>query len=256
MALIQSVDRALRILFTVAGRPDGVGVRELARLNELTPPTTQNLLKTLQQHGMVRFDPANRRYCLGAGAMQLSGGQEQLSNLQQQLHQALVGHVQRTGAPAVAATFRDGDVLLIDAVKDLNSATPFRPQIVQAPHIMGAGLAVLAQLDAPTREAWSRRMEADELASVPLDRVWLAGVLTLAGQDPDHAVLRLPLPRYASVALGLPVLGAPGGIPLGIGTSWSAAEDSPERRASLRASLRLAIVSIGVGASTPFEPIG
>lgn len=68
---IQSVDRAARILKTLASGPRRLGVSELADRLGMTRPTVHGLLQTLQAHGLVEQDRDSDKYQLGAGLLQL-----------------------------------------------------------------------------------------------------------------------------------------------------------------------------------------
>ncbi len=63
--MIQSVDRAMKLMYLIAEHKNGIGVRELARLTDLKVSTAQNLLKTLVASGVLHTDPVSRRYGLG-----------------------------------------------------------------------------------------------------------------------------------------------------------------------------------------------
>lgn len=70
--MVQSVERALDLMLAVAGKEEGLGVRELARLTGLKAPTAQNLLKTLAARGMLQFDDVTRTYRVGHTALVLA----------------------------------------------------------------------------------------------------------------------------------------------------------------------------------------
>ena len=59
--MIQSVDRALKLLAIIASHKDWIGVREIARMAGLKASTCQNFLKTLQANGFLEFNAATRR---------------------------------------------------------------------------------------------------------------------------------------------------------------------------------------------------
>src|SRR5436309_54072 len=65
--IIQSVDRAARILEALAGGPRRLGVSELADRLGLSRPTVHGLLQTLQAHGFVEQDRDPDKYQPGAG---------------------------------------------------------------------------------------------------------------------------------------------------------------------------------------------
>ena len=70
--MIQSVDRALRILETLAERPGRLGVTELSERLGLAKGTVHGLLRTLQAHGLVEQHADSDKYQLGPELLQLS----------------------------------------------------------------------------------------------------------------------------------------------------------------------------------------
>ncbi len=78
---IQSVDRAARILTTLASGPRRLGVTELARRLDLAVPTVHGLLRTLQAHGFVEQDRDSDKYQLGPGLLQLGTSYLDLNEL-------------------------------------------------------------------------------------------------------------------------------------------------------------------------------
>ena len=79
--MIQSVDRAARILEALASGPRRLGVSELADRLGLTRPTVHGLLQTLQAHGFVEQDRDSDKYQLGAGLLQLGNSYLDLNEL-------------------------------------------------------------------------------------------------------------------------------------------------------------------------------
>src|SRR6478752_7776940 len=79
--MIQSVDRAIRILKALAGGPGRLGVSELSERLGLAKGTVHGLLRTLQAHGLVEQDPDSDKYQLGPQLLQLSNRYLDLSEL-------------------------------------------------------------------------------------------------------------------------------------------------------------------------------
>jgi DNA-binding IclR family transcriptional regulator len=69
--VIQSVDRAARILHELGSGSPSLGVTELSSRLGLAKPTVHGLLRTLEQCGLVSQDIATGRYALGPGVLQL-----------------------------------------------------------------------------------------------------------------------------------------------------------------------------------------
>ncbi len=68
---VQSVERALQLLETLATTPEGLGVSALGQATGLAPATIHRLLATLVARGYARQDPDTRRYGLGSGLIRL-----------------------------------------------------------------------------------------------------------------------------------------------------------------------------------------
>jgi DNA-binding IclR family transcriptional regulator len=69
--VIQSVDRAARILHELGSGTPTLGVTELGARLGLAKPTVHGLLRTLEQGGLVSQDVATGRYSLGPRVLQL-----------------------------------------------------------------------------------------------------------------------------------------------------------------------------------------
>ncbi|WP_051341173.1 IclR family transcriptional regulator domain-containing protein [Azospirillum halopraeferens] len=65
---VQSLQRALAILQTLANSHDGLTLTELSQTVGLAPSTTHRLLTTLQQQQFARFDPIGNVWQVGVGA--------------------------------------------------------------------------------------------------------------------------------------------------------------------------------------------
>src|SRR5438874_53470 len=70
--MIQSVDRAARILKALAGGPGRLGVSELSSRLGLAKGTVHGLLRTLQDHGLVEQHADSDKYQLGPALLELS----------------------------------------------------------------------------------------------------------------------------------------------------------------------------------------
>ena len=79
--MIQSVDRAIRILKALAAGPGRLGVSELSERLGLAKGTVHGLLRTLQDHGLVEQHRDSDKYQLGPQLLQLSNRYLDLSEL-------------------------------------------------------------------------------------------------------------------------------------------------------------------------------
>ena len=69
--LIQSLDRGLSILDTLASQDEPVAITELARRMALDSSTVYRLLSTLRAHGYAKQGSGDKRYDLGPKALEL-----------------------------------------------------------------------------------------------------------------------------------------------------------------------------------------
>src|SRR5438046_9281054 len=114
--MIQSVDRAVRILKALAGGPGRLGVSELSDRLGLAKGTVHGLLRTLQAHGLVEQHPASDKYQLGPQLLQLSTRYLDLSELRSRSlahSDALAG---RADEALRVGAFHGGGLLLVHHV--------------------------------------------------------------------------------------------------------------------------------------------
>src|SRR5436305_641253 len=69
--MIQSVERAARILAVLGSGTPRLGVTEIAERVGLAKPTVHGLLRTLEKHDLVAQDPDTGKYSLGPGVVSL-----------------------------------------------------------------------------------------------------------------------------------------------------------------------------------------
>lgn len=149
--LIQSVDRALKILDVLANRDEPIGLTELARKMGLDSSTVYRLLYTLRVHGYAQQDSGDKRYRLGPKAIEL--GQKALDrfSLRRQAGAFVRELAAKTGESALLATLVGGKPI---CVENEDGAGLFRmsPQVGSEafPHCTATGKAIAANL--PERE--------------------------------------------------------------------------------------------------------
>src|SRR6059058_4544096 len=151
--MIQSVDRAVRILKALAGGPGRLGVSELSDRLGLAKGTVHGLLRTLQEHGLVEQHPDSDKYQLGPQVLQLSGRYLDLNELRARSlawsellatradEAVRVGVAHGTGVLVVHHVFRPDTSLQI---LEVGAMLPM--------HATALGKAVLAYLPPPERE--------------------------------------------------------------------------------------------------------
>jgi DNA-binding IclR family transcriptional regulator len=146
--MIQSVDRAVRILKALAGGPGRLGVSELSQRLGLAKGTVHGLLRTLQEHGLVEQHADSDKYQLGPELLQLSNRYLDLSELRSRSLAWSELLASRAGEAVRVGALHGGGVLIVHHV--------FRPdtslQILEVGemlplHATALGKAVLAFLD-------------------------------------------------------------------------------------------------------------
>jgi DNA-binding IclR family transcriptional regulator len=145
--MIQSVDRAVRILKALAGGPGRLGVSELSARLGLAKGTVHGLLRTLQEHGLVEQHADSDKYQLGPELVQLSNRYLDLSELRSRSLAWAELLATRAGESVRVGALHGGQVLIVHHV--------FRPdtslQILEVGevlplHATALGKAVLAYL--------------------------------------------------------------------------------------------------------------
>lgn len=147
--LIGSVQRAMRLLETVAGHTYGAPAKQLARETGLALPTTYHLLRTLVHEGYLRRDKG--LFFLGEAAERLSS-----SGAEQKRRSTVVDTLARwrdaIGAPVYYAVYREGEIDVV-CVSD----TPANPAVEEwadfreTGHAHAIGQCLLSQLDEEAR---------------------------------------------------------------------------------------------------------
>lgn len=140
-----TLDRGLRALSVLHGRPDGITVAGLADALGTHRAAVYRLLSPLADHHLVRR-LTDGRYVLGAGLIELASGVQ--SRLQEEADPVLRELADRLGA-TIALTVRDGEeavVAIVTAPRDQLIHLTYRTGM-RHPLSRGApGLAIMAAL--------------------------------------------------------------------------------------------------------------
>ena len=190
--LIQSVQRALRLLEAVSERDDRAHAKELSRAAGLPLATTYHLLRTLTYEGYLqRLDDGS--YVLGhrldavrshgTAALSVAHARPALEWLRDEL-----------GSAVYLASHVDGEIVIVEIVD-----SPRAPRIDlwvgvhDAAHATALGKSILSQLDPPTREDYLSRHPLHDLTSrTVVDRRQLRARLpapdAVATDDEEYAV--------------------------------------------------------------------
>lgn len=150
--MIQSVDRAVRILKALAGGPGRLGVSELSSRVGLAKGTVHGLLRTLQQHDLVEQHADSDKYQLGPALLQLSNRFLDLNELRSrslawsELLASRAREAVRVGAPHGDGVLVVHHVFRPDASLQILEVGAMLPL-----HATALGKAVLAYLDEEVR---------------------------------------------------------------------------------------------------------
>lgn len=219
MSVIQSVDRALKLLHLIATAKDWIGVRELARQMNLTPPTTHNLLRTLLQNGFVEYDPGSRQYRLGLAALRLGEGSHPLALMKDFARPYLEALVHDLNETVIALTLMDGKVVVVDWIQaDHPLAVTHNRGIIENPIVFASGRVLLAHQSRDVQVQFAGRENLARLG--PGNPITLDDFLQLmteireAGHAETHNVTNSGI-----AAVGAPVFDANGHAVMAVGCS-------------------------------------
>lgn len=150
---LQSVDKALALLWAFEGAETELGVLELARKTALGASTVSRLLGSLVGGGLVEYNEASGRYRLGLGLVRLSGlvtSRLDLRAIARPHLQALVESSQETASLSI---FGGDQAVTIDFVPSpraiVSTVQLGRPSLV---HCTSVGKLLLAHQPAEVRE--------------------------------------------------------------------------------------------------------
>jgi len=151
--MIQSVDRAARILRALAGGPGRLGVSELAERLGLAKTTVHGLLRTLHDHGLVEQDPDSDKYQLGPQLLRLSNRYLDLNELRARSLAWSELLSTRTGeAVRVSVPYGDGVLVVHHVFRPDTSLQILEVGAVLPMHATALGKAVLAYLSDAERK--------------------------------------------------------------------------------------------------------
>jgi DNA-binding IclR family transcriptional regulator len=151
--MIQSVDRAARILRALASGTGRLGVSELSERLGLAKGTVHGLLRTLHDHGLVEQDADSDKYQLGPQLLQLSNRYLDLSEIRarslawSELLSSRAGEAVRVGVP-----HGDGVLVVHHVFRPDTSLQILEVGAMLPMHATALGKAVLAYLPEAARD--------------------------------------------------------------------------------------------------------
>lgn len=152
--MIQSVDRAARLLKALGGEPPRLGVSDLSERVGLAKGTVHGLLRTLRAHGLVEQDAESGKYQLGPALVQLSNKYLELSEIRSRsLAWSELLAVRANEAVRVGSPHGRGVLVVHHVFRPDSSLQVLEVGAVLPIHASALGKAILAYLPAPERDA-------------------------------------------------------------------------------------------------------
>jgi DNA-binding IclR family transcriptional regulator len=150
----QSVLRAVALLKAFTDNRPELSLTELARIAGLNKTTAYRMLTALEAEEMVLRSPESGGYRLGPGAIDLGGRALRANSLRSLSHPELLRLVAETGETATLEVLAGAQVVILDEVPGPHLVGSSQAIGTSWPaHATSTGLAIMAFLDAPRREA-------------------------------------------------------------------------------------------------------
>ncbi len=231
--MIQSVERALDLLTAVAGNEEGLGVRELARITGLKPPTAQNLLKTLAKRGLLEFNELTRTYRVGHFAIVLADHADSQPRLERFARPYMLRIVRDFHETLDACALVNGrfvrfavvDSPQVLAVREYSRTSPY-------PHCSASGVLLYAYSTEAFQRAYAEGVDYSQMP--PKSPQSAAALLQHFGEVRARGYgENVQVTAEHMGALGVPVLGPGGSIELSLGLSGPIVRFDAERRARI-----------------------
>lgn len=217
--MIQSVEKALRLLQALDLHGEWIGVRELARQLHISPPTAHNLLKTFVAASFAETNPATRQYRLGLAAIRLGSGSDPLTNMRLFARPFIERLAEEFNETVVVLTWQHGQAVVVDWIQAEHPlAVTHNHGIIENPLVFASGRVLLAY---QSRQEQMRHAEAEDLAGLGDSNLrTTADVVALLGKIAvDGYALTENVANSGVIALGAPVFDASGRLLLAIGCS-------------------------------------
>lgn len=157
---VQSVDRALDLLETLATADGEVSITSVAARTGLHVSTVHRLLATLLRRGYVRQNPETSRYYAGAKLATLAEGRSRYGELRLAARPILRAITEATRETTNLVVLDDVTAVYIDTVPSPQVVRLFTAVGNRVPlHATGAGKCLLGALPADKREPLIERLD-------------------------------------------------------------------------------------------------
>ncbi len=156
--VVQSVDRALSIVETLARENRSLALSELSDRLELHPSTAHRLLASLASRGYVFKDPDTKKYGLGLKILEISQGLDLVSNLRAVGRDVLRQLAKAAGETVNLMVLERGEALIVDRFESDHMLKYSVPIGTRLPlHCTASGKALLANMRPPDVEEFMKR---------------------------------------------------------------------------------------------------
>lgn len=155
LRLIQSVDRALLLLETMAQARGTISLRDLCEATGLNTSTSHHLLMTLAYRGYVRQDARSKEYGLGHKLFELSAAGARQIDIVQLAMPALERLNEQTGEAVHLAVLEGRDLVTVAKLDSRHAVRVDSGMMGKsgAAHATATGKAILAWLPEPEMRA-------------------------------------------------------------------------------------------------------
>ena len=254
--MIQSVEKALRILLALDSHGGWLGVRELARNMKLTPPTTHSLLKTLCSLGFAEHNPDTKQYRIGLTAIRLGQRSDPLKNLSAFARPYIEALVNEFGETVLVQTWLNGQCAVVDWIQSKSPlAVTHNLGSSEHPIVTASGRVLLAYQE---RSAQMRYAAQEDLSrfgpNSPLTTEDMFHLLEKIAAD-GYAITR-NVANCGIAAAAAPVFDASSRIILAVGCSAPISRMSEAQMNTVLHRVReiAAIMTKKLGGSVPAKP--
>lgn len=231
---VQSVEKALRLLQALDRHGSWIGVRELSRKLDLSPPATHALLKTLQAASFVETNPASRQYRLGLAAVRLGAGSDPLQQMRRFARPFIETLAEKSDETIVVLAWQQGQAVVVDWIQAGHTlAVTHHHGVVDHPIVFASGRVLLAHQD---RDTQLRHLRSEELTRLAPNapRTPAEALAVLAQVVADGLAVTENVGNSGVVAVGAPVFEATGRLLFAVGCSAPLTRIDPPRLTHLR----------------------
>jgi IclR family acetate operon transcriptional repressor len=145
-AIIQSLDRAMEVLKTVASGA-GMSLTHIAEAGGQSAPTCYRILTTLKKHRIVEFDETSQLWHIGLEGFRIGMNFVGRTRIAEQSRPVMQRIMSETGETANLAILDRGEVTFISQVETHEPIRAFfRPGTRGPCHASGIGKAIMAFL--------------------------------------------------------------------------------------------------------------